>query len=78
MVQDSQRTSQQNASRREAVIETAGETFSDGTLLELASDTSSAERLNLLYWCDACESRTPPPSHFSHAVLEVADLVVTV
>jgi hypothetical protein len=50
MLQNSQRTNKQNAPRREPVIETIGEAFSDGTLLELASGALSAGKLGLLYW----------------------------
>jgi hypothetical protein len=48
MVQDSQRTGRRDITRRGPVLETYGEVFSDGTLLDLAAD--SAGRLGLLYW----------------------------
>ena len=50
MLQKSQRTHKPDAPRRRPVLETTGEVFSDGTLLELASDASSADKLGLLCW----------------------------
>ena len=50
MLQNSLRTNKKALPYDSLCLRPSGEAFSDGTLLELASNASSADRLGLLYW----------------------------